>query len=783
MVGQNDGVKNEEAIANYINDTTYSRLSAYWKAFVKDFDPDVKANCVLKSKKIGGQGLKPDILINTDNQECAVSVNKGGGNSVHQEKTRQFIDYCKLYLGMDYLEEDCLLLFLYGDGTNDGSASKESRMDLAKVKEIYAEEIEIVQSFFDKHKEELLYRFLVYGKDGIRTKRKADYIFHGTVEGGIDCPLNPYMISELANMPSGDSALSIGPLGFQVWNRNPSDAQEARRHSIQVKWASCENDLQQLRERCIAYKHQIEKKVIGDNSHGFDNQTQLINFFDHSTVKSFSDVAKRLVRDINPSAKDNDEVRACQINEKARIKIKVGSVEKKISVFMGSGNSVHQEKVTGFIEFCEFIGMTEREKEAFLRVYYADGTVDGKGAVEDRLDGRADIEKEYSNDITIAQNFLDKHKKEMIERFLIYGKDGRENNHRVDYIYYGTYRDGAYASSDTMVEYLVEVENASKAVLSVGPLSIQMWNRNLSGKKENEYKRDSIQVKWGKLRDHIYNAYELSLISKGSGQNGTAEGTSEEYSLIRELNMHRDLNNDKWKVILSCLGLEKLDDLYAVRVTTHVQSQLSGRSVLPKSDVYIVKAKLKSDFLTENNFIIDEDMYDEELKNVHIEKIKGSGISCKIRASKSFTYEKLTIDSFSKLFGDVMIGCGMSLFVKNVEELQLNQKNLEAWGIKIEEFREYWATYIEFGDIEDILLNQDICKLIKKKSEELIREKIDTNSYIKGVVFRGDSIFEEPYNAPLIFSHGQLMENVISEYSVTTGSGRHKGTYTIVIKP
>ena len=371
----------------------------------------------------------------------------------------------------------------------------------------------------------------------------------------------------------------------------------------------------------------------------------------------------------------------------------------------------------------------------------------------------------------------------MIERFLIYGKDGRENNHRVDYIYYGTYRDGAYASSDTMVEYLVEVENASKAVLSVGPLSIQMWNRNLSGKKENEYKRDSIQVKWGKLRDHIYNAYELSLISKGSGQNGTAEGTSEEYSLIRELNMHRDLNNDKWKVILSCLGLEKLDDLYAVRVTTHVQSQLSGRSVLPKSDVYIVKAKLKSDFLTENNFIIDEDMYDEELKNVHIEKIKGSGISCKIRASKSFTYEKLTIDSFSKLFGDVMIGCGMSLFVKNVEELQLNQKNLEAWGIKIEEFREYWATYIEFGDIEDILLNQDICKLIKKKSEELIREKIDTNSYIKGVVFRGDSIFEEPYNAPLIFSHGQLMENVISEYSVTTGSGRHKGTYTIVIKP
>ena len=132
------------------------------------------------------------------------------------------------------------------------------------------------------------------------------------------------------------------------------------------------------------------------------------------------------------------------------------------------------------------------------------------------LDGRTAIEEKYPDDISIAQNFLNAHKREMIERFLIYGKDGIQDNHRVDYIYYGTYKDGAYASSDNVVDYLVEVENASRAVLSVGPLSIQVWNRNLSGKEENEFKGESIQVKWGKLRDHIYNVYELSLINENA---------------------------------------------------------------------------------------------------------------------------------------------------------------------------------------------------------------------------------------------------------------------------
>lgn len=783
MIGQNDGVRNEEEISNYIDENMYSRLSTYWKGFIKEIDPDISLDGELKSKKIGGQGLKPDIVINTDNTECAVSIKKGSGNSVHQEKTLQFIDYCKLYLGMSEEEEESLLLFLYGDGSIDGSAPKEDRLDLEEVKSVFKKEIEIVQDFFDRNKEELLLRFLVYGKDGLRTKRKADYIYHGTIEGGIRCPLNSYMIGELAKMPRGDNALAIGPLGFQVWNRNPSDTQEKRRHSIQIKWSSCKMDLQNLYERCMEYKRRVERKVLGDNSHGFNNQTQIVNFFSKSKVKDFADVFRKMLMEINPVAKANDDVDACLINEKARVKIKVGNVEKKVSVFMGSGNSVHQEKIDGFIEFCESLGMTQKEKEAFLRVHYADGSLDGTGVLENRLDGKKSIKDAYSSELEIAQNFLDKHKKKMIERFLIYGKDGIQNNHRVDYIYYGTYKNGAYASSDTMVDYLVELENAPNAVLSVGPLSIQMWNRNLSGKESTEYKRHSIQVKWGKLRDHIYNAYELNLVKKVSKQKGTSEGTSEEYNLVRELNMHHNISNDSWQVVSRLLKIDSLDNIYAVRVTSHVKSNLSGKSVLPKSDIYLAKIDLKDNFLIENNYVIDEEMFENELVNVDVCKVYGSGISCKIRSSRSFTYEKMTVDTFVKLFKEPALGCGMSLFVKNAEELALNENALNAWHISYDDFVAYWKSYIDIDGDSNIIINQEICKSIKKKSDELMREIIDNDVYVRNAIFRGDGIFEEPYNATMIYSHGKLDANSVDTYKITTGSGRHKGKYTIIIKP
>ena len=48
----------------------------------------------------------------------------------------------------------------------------------------------------------------------------------------------------------------------------------------------------------------------------------------------------------------------------------------------------------------------------------------------------------------------------------------------------------------------------------------------------------------------------------------------------------------------------------------------------------------------------------------------------------------------------------------------------------------------------------------------------------------GKGLYNEPYNAKFLFSKGNIKLNTIPEsFSITTGSGRHRGKYTIVIKP
>ena len=52
------------------------------------------------------------------------------------------------------------------------------------------------------------------------------------------------------------------------------------------------------------------------------------------------------------------------------------------------------------------------------------------------------------------------------------------------------------------------------------------------------------------------------------------------------------------------------------------------------------------------------------------------------------------------------------------------------------------------------------------------------------MIFMGDSLYDEPYNAKFLFSKGKIKTNEAPEtFSITTGSGRHKGKFSIVVKP
>ena len=128
LLGKNDGIENEKNLVDSFDNKQVQILAAYQKKFIEQLYDDPKDTSIVHAKKIGGFGYKPDIQFMLDGMTVNVSVKKGGGNSVHQEKTAYFVHYCMKMLDMTEDERDSLLEFLYGDGTLDGDSLPEDRL-------------------------------------------------------------------------------------------------------------------------------------------------------------------------------------------------------------------------------------------------------------------------------------------------------------------------------------------------------------------------------------------------------------------------------------------------------------------------------------------------------------------------------------------------------------------------------------------------------------------------------------------------------------------------------
>ena len=784
MKGKNDGIENEKRITEAINGQQLGRISTCLYKFIKQLDRSADDETVISAKKVGGQGFKPDVEIKIGELLFNVSVKKGGGNSVHQEKTDYFIHYCMKQLNMTDNERESLLLFLYGDGTIDGDSLPEERLSDKELIENYEEEIQIIQKFLDRNKRNLLERFLVYGRLGKEKNIKADYLYHGNANDGIWCPLDNDTIDYLIGLPNSKEApLAIGPLTIQVWNRNleAKPEMENRRHSIQVKWGSCKSHIQKINQTYLK-KIEKEKNILqrakGNNKQGFENQDRLISIINEKRICHLPLAVKNIVVAMFPNAALSEIVKAKKLstaNTKARSAIEVNGESKNLSVFMGSGNAVHQETLKNFLEFCRNdLNMEIFEENSLLKIMYGDGTVTGQSESVDRLKNTAEVKKKYPEDVKIAQTFFDKHKRELAERFLIYGKAGKEKNIKSDFVYYGTDVTGKILPYPTVVEYIINQENSESALLSIGSLTSQPWNRNPEGKVNLESRRHSIQIKWGGMK------HDISEIAEKieEGNLGTSDGNWEEYELVSKLNRDKRAGNKLWSVLCDKLNIINLNNICAVRVSETVYSKLSERKVLPKADVYLVKGKIAHQVLLDNNYWIDEDTID----GLDVEFIEKTGISCKRPNSRNFTYAKLTVQSFLKLFGSKEIGAGICLFVKESELLH-NKGVLTAWNVTESEMFQYFANEMNMDKLIKTIDNIECCKIIKKAAISRAENMIYAHKEISDSLFWGIGVFEEPYTANFTYVNGNINQTYIPKFSISTGSGRHKGNYTIIIKP
>jgi hypothetical protein len=489
---------------------------------------------------------------------------------------------------------------------------------------------------------------------------------------------------------------------------------------------------------------------------GFKNEQKIMNYLQNKDYSNLNNNFKKL---ISKSFCSYEGVIHCEqeggIN-KSDLKIIINKEFHTYSIKSGKGNSVHQESIESFIKYLK----KEHQLTALLETYllrfiWADGSIDGSGKLKHRLSSKK-FKNKYPYIIDAIQDYFNTISQTLIRRFIIEGVHAKSS---AEFIYYGTEKKGTCCRSEEVLEWLTQQK--SKATLHVGKLSFQAWNRNLKGKAKAEKKRGIIQIKWGGLKKDIKKIAKSNL------------GKQQEVNFTKELN--RKKNQQQWKT----LGLNpKLH--YAIRVKYTKYGKLNQQKVWAKADAFIAKGMVPFEYLIKKDFFLDED----DMDKFNLIPIHKTGISIKQVHAHHYQIMKISPSTFKKLFGSNILPAGASLYYKKKKQLRYNKNILQGWGIKKEDFFRYYSHILhqEIHSITDPNC-QKCLKKIKRYAKKEIKKQINQNQIIKEFLFFGKGNFEEPFTASYIYENGLFRKNSFIPFSITTGSGRSQGKYTLVLKP
>lgn len=254
---------------------------------------------------------------------------------------------------------------------------------------------------------------------------------------------------------------------------------------------------------------------------------------------------------------------------------------------------------------------------------------------------------------------------------------------------------------------------------------------------------------------------------------GTKEGTEQEVAFVKELNKKEDLSY--WDTF----NLDQ-NNHYAIRIISKKYGSLNEAKILPKADAFIAYGQVPLEYLKSKDYFLDE----HDIKQFNLKPINASGISIKRVDSKQYQIMKMSPSTFKKLFGSNILASGSSIYCNKEIEFIKNNNLLDAWGISENEFINYFNQVLNINliSVTDAKSKENL-KLIKKFSNEKISQIINSDKSISDFIFFGIGNFEEPFTAYWLFEHGEFTPNYIIPFTVTTGSGRSKGVYTLVLKP
>jgi len=257
---------------------------------------------------------------------------------------------------------------------------------------------------------------------------------------------------------------------------------------------------------------------------------------------------------------------------------------------------------------------------------------------------------------------------------------------------------------------------------------------------------------------------------------GTHEGDIDEIVFVKKFNRFKE----NYFEYLSHFEKENTTMLWMIRVTTKQFSKLSDQKVFTRSDCYLAKINFNiNDLLKQNDYYLDEDLLNKNL--IKYTKINMSGVSVKMTNSHNFQILKVGPSSFNNLFGNYELGAGASLFCMRKDELYKNSSLLVGWKTNEDKMISFFGDFIK--NRSDFTTNQETCKQIKNFSCKEIENIINSTKSLQEKIFNGKELYDEPYTAWYFYHGDKITKLTTIPFSVTTGSGRSHGDYTIVLKP
>lgn len=241
----NDGFLNEDLLCNYINDNIFLTCNENMQNFLSFlFGENLSKTLPFRAFKIKDRE-KPDICIQHNGKQKYISLKKGSGNSVHQEKIDVFFPYIEKTIGVEQLNN--LKLFHYGDDTIDNTGCVRYSASECRIK--YANVITSFNNVVNQWSilEKMLDRFIFVGNIG---SSFVDAIYHGSIDEGIWASrdeIKKYIRSCFFSI----KGVHFGPLTYQVWGRDEKRTAKhpERRYVIQIKWGSIVKDLEFIRKK------------------------------------------------------------------------------------------------------------------------------------------------------------------------------------------------------------------------------------------------------------------------------------------------------------------------------------------------------------------------------------------------------------------------------------------------------------------------------------------------------------------------------------------------------